>query len=623
MEKKTLNSLLADNLYRIPDYQRGYAWEEGQVKDFISDIDAIIEDDLKGHYTGTIVVFDGGSEEQKYGTKRLNALDVVDGQQRLTTACLYLSVILNKLLTLNAEEYRIEVVNFLYTGASSKLSLSDDSNDVFYDLLKYGRSSTPPRSTHEHRLIRAYSLLSDHVIKKLGIQPNGNAGILEDLFHAITQKLHFTFYTIEEECEIGMTFELMNSRGKGLSVLELLKNYLMYWVSRNVNDSTEKQALTDLIHKNWKDTYTNLGNSGGSEDQCLRIAWTLYCSHTPKNWVGYKGFKKDEYIPIRNFNKRSKEETQVFIEKFVEGLTEISRQYVAITKPDSSNCLNQDEQEWLERIHRTGNIANFLPLLAAARIHFENKRISNDSYIELLRSLECYAYRVFLFAGKRSNAGKSSLHIYADELFKNPANVKSAAQSIHALIRYYAPEQEFHESLSKHSNWYSTRSRLKYTLFEYELHLLEDDGHKKQPKLKWDSLSDSTIEHILPQTPKDDSEWRKDWSADESEEGLHGIGNLVLTLDNSSYLNFEFKRKKGKVGYSPSYANSDIRQEREIASYPKWTYSEFSARETSLVAWVEDRWKTTPAELKIEEDIVDERDEDAVLDKSVWGGTNG
>ena len=627
MEKKTLNSLFADNLYRIPDYQRGYAWEDTQIKDFVSDIDAIIDDDLKSHYTGTIVVYEPDNSEQKYGTKRLNTLDVVDGQQRLTTACLYLSVILNNLVKLDASEYEMEIVHFLFAGTSNKLSLSNDTDNLFYDLLKQGRSNTPPRSTHEHRLIEAHAILNNHIVKKIGGGSNSAIKTLEDLFHTITQKLHFTFYAIEEECEIGMTFELMNSRGKGLSVLELLKNYLMYWVSRNVSDIIKKQDMTDLIHKNWKDTYINLGDSGGSEDQCLRIAWTLYCSHTPKNWLGYKGFKAEEYIPLRNFTKKSKQETQAFIEKFVEGMTEISRHYVVTTKPDSSNCLNRLEQKWLEKIHRTGNIANFLPLMTAARIHLENKKLNIEQYIELLRALECYAYRVFLFAGKRSNAGKSSLNIYADQLFREASEIESVITNVHALIRYYAPELDFIGILGTQSNWYSTRHRLKYTLFEYELYLLSEKGHAKQPRLKWESLSDTTIEHILPQTPEDDSQWKKDWSAEEFDNALHDIGNLVLTLDNSSYSNFEFERKKGKVGISPSYANSDIRQEREIASYPVWTSIEYFERSESLCSWVKERWKSTPAQLTISDNIVDEHDEDADMNDLVatkeWSMANG
>jgi len=46
-----------------------------------------------------------------------------------------------------------------------------------------------------------------------------------------------------------MTFELMNSRGKDLSSMELLKNYLMYWVYRNIPDISEKKILQPQLIK--------------------------------------------------------------------------------------------------------------------------------------------------------------------------------------------------------------------------------------------------------------------------------------------------------------------------------------------------------------------------------------
>jgi hypothetical protein len=161
-------------------------------------------------------------------------------------------------------------------------------------------------------------------------------------------------------------------------------------------------------------------------------------------------------------------------------------------------------------------------------------------------------------------------------------------------------------------NWYKTRRCLKYTLFEYELHLLAGKG--KPPALKWADLSDSTIEHILPQQPKPDSEWLKKWSDGEFDECRHDIGNLVLTHDNSAYQNFDFLRKKGEPGQRPSYADSDIRQERKLAAYSDWTPTEFAQRRAELVAWIKERWSTeaaaAAADAEFEYEIEDEADED-------------
>lgn len=137
---------------------------------------------------------------------------------------------------------------------------------------------------------------------------------------------------------------------------------------------------------------------------------------------------------------------------------------------------------------------------------------------------------------------------------------------------------------------------MRYTLYEFELKLLMEEGKGATPKLAWADLSDSTIEHILPQNPKANSHWLKAWTDAERKECLHDIGNLVLTLNNSNYLNFDFDRKKGSPGVSPSYCDSPIQQERRISRYKDWTKMELLERRSELVDWINLRWKTEGAE---------------------------
>jgi Protein of unknown function DUF262 len=202
----------------------------------------------------------------------LEVVDVVDGQQRLTTSCLYLSIIIRQLVERGYTEYQQKIPQFLYSGATCRLTLNNDTANCFYDLLKSGQMNTSAASTHQHRLQGAHAHFLRHIHTQVARRQDGATEYLRDLCDAITRKMVFTFYTIEEECEIGMTFELMNSRGKGLSVLELLKNYLMHWVSRNEKDEGQRKTMTALINKNLKDTYANVGSCDGNEDQCLRIA---------------------------------------------------------------------------------------------------------------------------------------------------------------------------------------------------------------------------------------------------------------------------------------------------------------------------------------------------------------
>jgi hypothetical protein len=98
------------------------------------------------------------------------------------------------------------------------------------------------------------------------------------------------------------------------------------------------------------------------------------------------------------------------------------------------------------------------------------------------------------------------------------------------------------------------------------------------------------LEHILPQTPAAGSQWRAKWSDEDREKYVHDIGNIVLTFDNSRYLNFEFDVKRGAAGSGYCYANSNIRQERKIAEFTDWTVEECKRRKEQLTEWICSRW---------------------------------
>lgn len=591
MEKKTLSNLLEGKIFQIPDYQRGYAWEIKQWKDFAQDIDALIDDQIISHYTGTIVLYQPQDRPSEYyGTKKLEIFDVVDGQQRLITCSLYLSIILRELVNKGEDDFKAEIPIYLFSGTKSKLRLNNDTADFFFDLISKGSTITNASTVHQKRLRDGYQYLQSHIKNQFDNRGANGIDYLKNLFDAVIRKLNFSFYTIEMESEIGMTFELMNSRGKELSSLELLKNYLMYWVYRNVGLPNEKEDLTNVINKSWKEVYKNIANCNGSESQCLRIAWTLYCSYTPKNWNGYEGFKSNDVIPLRDFSKKTKKDTQDFISTIASGLAEISMHYSAIIKPAEDSEI-EGEFTWLTKIKNAGNIANYLPLMIATRKRVTAGEIDHSKYLDLLQALELFSYRVFLLSGKRSNTALSKFYRWAYDVFSKHRSVESVTDWILGTIDWFSNEKSFRKYIREDFyEWYHWRRLLRYTLYEYELWLLKNEGADMKPKLAWGDLTDATFEHILPQNPKEDSEWKKKWSDEDIQKYLHDISNLVLTKDNSHYLNFEFSTKKGRAGAGHCYANSDIRQERKISEFKDWTAESCQIRRETFMSWIIERW---------------------------------
>jgi uncharacterized protein with ParB-like and HNH nuclease domain len=100
-----LKELFNENLFIIPDYQRGYSWEGEQLQDIMKDIGNIAGQNNK-HYTGTIVASESKSRPGHY--------EIVDGQQRLTT----LVILLNEIFHFDQAEFAEVKPLFLVRGSA-------------------------------------------------------------------------------------------------------------------------------------------------------------------------------------------------------------------------------------------------------------------------------------------------------------------------------------------------------------------------------------------------------------------------------------------------------------------------------------------------------------------------
>ena len=54
-----LDDLFRKRLFRVPDYQRGYSWEEQHVEEFLEDLELL--GPQRYHYTGTVVLHESDS----------------------------------------------------------------------------------------------------------------------------------------------------------------------------------------------------------------------------------------------------------------------------------------------------------------------------------------------------------------------------------------------------------------------------------------------------------------------------------------------------------------------------------------------------------------------------------
>lgn len=87
--------LLDGRLFQIPDYQRAYSWQRRQRQDLFGDIEEAHRSGRE-HFMATVVAL--AREKRVIAADELQAVELVDGQQRVTTIVILLKAVEKRLL---------------------------------------------------------------------------------------------------------------------------------------------------------------------------------------------------------------------------------------------------------------------------------------------------------------------------------------------------------------------------------------------------------------------------------------------------------------------------------------------------------------------------------------------
>ncbi len=336
-EPRSLDSLFKEKLFRIPDYQRGYAWQTSQLKAFWEDL--INLSNGRSHYTGVLTLKETPLQDINESDKEYWLVDdhsyqlyhIVDGQQRLTTFIIFIQAFIEVVIGLPGNEEKPEDEVYI----SDSLNVEDVRNKYLFKLkptgdrfrtYKFGYAIDNPSDQYlRYRILdepgggavaETFYTLNLNNAKQYFTQQlddlheqEGMAG-LQDIYRKLTKRFLVNEYIIKDEFDVFVAFETMNNRGKKLSDLELLKNRLIYLTTLYDDDeldAAERKSLRDTVNDSWKEVYHQLGrNKRGplNDDDFLKAHWTMYFKYSRQTGRDYIRFLLEDHFTPQKVHKK-------------------------------------------------------------------------------------------------------------------------------------------------------------------------------------------------------------------------------------------------------------------------------------------------------------------------------
>ena len=630
----SLEDLFHKRLFSVPDYQRGYAWGPEQVTDFLDDLETLSSD--RFHYTGTVVLHRRADmkELEDEGGNTYTHVDVVDGQQRLTTIVLLLDAIQKELQNLAVAAAPLaRGIRSNYIAATDpnglpihKLTLNRDTKDFYRSSILGSNPAFHAANAAQVRLREAQSQIRDYLDQHTKeVEGTGKIDWLRELQAKVTKRLGFTIFIVDDEAEVGVIFEVMNDRGKPLTDLEKVKNYLFYLGSAVGFDN----PIADEVNEVWSHIFGQLMTAGLTrpdyEDQLLRVHWLSHYNPQKKGWDGAKSIRRR--FDLREYQDR-RQDLVGHVLRYVRTLRDCVAPFSDAHRPQRQGAFSTfpagsakaDVVAWGTRLWRVGSLATFLPLLVAVRTRWPQDAAK---YLDVVQLSEVFAFRVYRFIGARSDYGESALYRLAYDVARESVSFGEAMTRFTWELYWRCPDETFHAALSEEEERVQVaygKRYLRYFLYEYETSLAAAKG--TVPKVTWEEVQSEelkdTIEHVLPQTIEGKKYWTERFGAHGKATHarlVHDLGNLTLTKWNAQYSNRPFPEKKGHLGPETThcYAKAPFYQEQALAGWQEWRPAEIQERRGQLLDWAKDRWGVDFGGIREpspEEELPDDEDEE-------------
>lgn len=542
----------SDYDFSIPDYQRPYAWEVEQASQLLEDLtEALDRGDDEPYFLGSIVLVK---------QKESSVAEVIDGQQRLTTVTILLATLrdLSESPELQAEiDSMLREPGSIVQGLEKKprLTLRKRDRKFFHDHVQEAQS------------IAGLSALDTRTLatdSQRAICRNARAFLTElskwtperrlELTQMLGKRTFLVVVSTPDLASAHRIFSVMNARGLDLSPADIFKAQVVGAI-----DETDSTAYTER----WED----------AEDLLGRDAFAELFQHIRMIYAKVKGRREllkefpdqvlDQYLPTR-----AREFVDGVLEPYAMAYSEL--QQGSYAAPAGADLVNA----WFRRLAQIDNF-DWRPAALWALTHHHDDAAWLNAFLERLERLAASMFIRRVYTTPR-------IARYADLLTELDDGLGLDAPAL-ALS-----DAERSETLSHLSGEvYRGQKTRRYILLRLDEALANDPGVTYSHSL-------ITVEHVLPQTPEEGSDWMADFSDEEREMWTHRLANLVLLNQkkNSEAGRLSFAEKKQKY-FTSKHGVAAFALTTQVLSHEIWTPDVLNQRQGDLVAKLAALWRLT------------------------------
>jgi len=554
--QSSIGQIFSDKyVFSIPGYQRPYAWTTEQASELFDDLVAELGGEGKEKPIKELGPYFLGSTVLIKDQERPEA-DVVDGQQRLTTLVLLLSAIR---ATLDGKDAS-DITALLY----EKGNVIKDTEDRFRLTLR----------SRDAEFFRKYVQKEDGIAElakldgKLPDSQNNlklNAALYLKMLQPLSREKRIRlaqflttrcYLVAVETADLDSAFRIfsvLNSRGLNLSATDILKSEAI-----GALDEKDRDDYTDK----WETIEEELGREGFLE--LMSQIRTVYRKAKPYGTL-LKEFK--EHVSGKLSAKALMDEVIAPMAEAYEILRK--EKYVSTQGAEAVN----ETLSWLNRLE----FVDWLPPALAFAVRHKNDANAMGAFFA---DLERLAYGLLVRkAGINERIERFSKLTAAVEGNENLEKDDSPLQ--------LSPVEQFEVYAGLAGAFYDSFAARARALVLLRLDALLSSGGAtyKYPII--------TVEHVLPQNPKADSEWAN-WIPEERQRlaRVHQIGNLALLTrrKNSAASNYDFERKK-KVYFSGKGGVSPFSLTTQVLNKSIWDSDVIDGRQAELLGLFERHWR--------------------------------